>query len=283
MSFLFVLLIVSTAQASKVESEPMQTTQWINTACESTHSCGLKEFNLYTRKWKALVGDYSYGTTAYFELKTDTIEQLEDYRVVQFIRGCKYSSWLRDGKIMTSFDMNRYYYDWIYLFVFKDWVIDSDDLDPSYNSPLDEEVQKMPNPTQLGYYRWTKDPSKFEDATETRHGSKKAPTPRLYVSDRPGTVFVSQKGEAMNSSLEFKVCIFRAQDVPRSGISPVKVDFAKPIACHEWKDSWVYNHEAGKYESLETVDPVCSSMPNDPLGYTQEDGLWKANEMTVIQ
>ena len=156
-----------------------------------------------------------------------------------------------DGTIKKEILDSREFFDSIIKFKHTDWVIDSVDLDPVYNSHPD---------LRHASYRWNTKPGSFDKSTEKVYYNERPSTPNLYVSDLPGTAFYSQDGEAKNLSLEFVTCIYKTVDIPLVA-TPADINFSTPIACHTWKSSFIYNHEAAKFEVKNDVDAFCLEKP----------------------
>ncbi|HEX2230489.1 MAG TPA: hypothetical protein VHM64_25435, partial [Candidatus Binatia bacterium] len=110
-----------------------------NSNCMSADTCDLKRFTLTTSVYEVWFSDDpnhpTYGNGVIMEYETDSVDALERYAIVQFVRGCVFET-LRNGKgkisrnlgyVVPSFGENI-------PFCFPEWVIDSRDSDPAYNS-----------------------------------------------------------------------------------------------------------------------------------------------------
>lgn len=220
-----------------------------NIDCESTDSCDLKEFKISTYDFEVVFpSGSSFGTGAFFTYKTEKVNQLQNYAIVQKIRGCQYTSELEDdGTINKKVDVKREFYDQLVNFSHPTWVIDSVDTDPVYNSG--------PQDNRHAFYRWNKTPGSTNETGEMVYVRAKPTHPELYVSDFPGTAFETNINQARNISLEFDVCIFKSQDVPF--VSTPGTALAVPIACHKWNSSFIFNFQTKRYESPKEIDPFC--------------------------
>ncbi len=221
-----------------------------NTACTLTDSCDLKSFRLYVED--ATITSLSFGTnyatSAFMSYQTAAPEQLENYAVVQFIRGCQFDS-EDSGKISLSY--SREFFGQMVNYKHPTWVIDSVDLDPMYNSDV------RPNTNRHGLYRWNTIPGSFAKESEKFYLEQTPALPLLYVKYRPGSAFYDHGfKEAKNLSLQFKICIFKTTDIPLVS-TPEGLTWDKAIHCFDWYSSFIYNHQLQKFESPKTVSPIC--------------------------
>jgi hypothetical protein len=196
-------------------------------------------------------GEVNYGTRMMGVYRTSTIPGLDSYGVAQFIRGCVYTSSVKDGKFVKVLDVNRQFYGRVVPYHHPAWVIDGvvrDPLDWGYDAP---------SPTRHYYYQWNQDPDSLDLNTAQYVGEKPPAHPVIFVSDHPGTAFWDPDTKsARNISLQFKTCIYRSQDVP-TDVPEDELDFARPLSCFTWKSSFIYNHVLNRFESPEGLDPLC--------------------------
>jgi hypothetical protein len=214
-----------------------------NPDCRSTDSCDLKSFTLTTSAyefWFSDDPDYpTYGNGAIMEYATDSVAALEKYAIVQFKRGCVfYTSKNSAGKIATTVSDTTPSFGENISFCFPEWVIDSQDSDPAYNS----------DPEYGRYYllRWN-EPGSYDNRTQKYYGAEKPKTPVVYMADYPAGAFVSGSG-VKNVALEFNTCIYKARDIP-AWTRRDDVGFAKPITCFEWQNVYVYDFETGNFRN----------------------------------
>lgn len=267
----FIFLSAGVAQA-KLEIGNQETQFFENKDCAANTSCDLKKFSLLRQDYKLTLSDGTWhlGVRVFAEYETGSMETLEQYGIVQFIRGCKFeSSRDDDGTVVKAKNIKKHQFDDVKTLCFPNWVIDSVDKDPLYNS--------LPGKNRHYYYRWNTVPGSKDKNTEIYYGWMRPTAPGLYldtlsdilkehkpdglyISDRPGTAFYYQspywKPSAINSSLEFKTCIYKAADIPIETTED-NVNFAKPIHCFTWKSSFIYNHDLGIFETKDTIDPFC--------------------------
>ena len=218
-----------------------------NENCTSDNTCDLKKFWIETSSYKVRIDNsYSYGTALKAGYETSSLDALEKYALVQFIRGCHFESIKNpDDSISKVFSQVKQQFNKWVPFVFYDWVIDSVDEDPIYNS--DEDLGRY------YFYRWN------DNGSKTFFGEKKPETPALYVVDHPGTAYVSDyygASSAYNLSEEFKMCIYKIEDIPVKTTQD-NVEFAKPIHCFYWNSSFIYNQDTKQFESKDELDPFC--------------------------
>src|SRR5436190_1882987 len=120
---------------------------FLNPDCRSTDTCDLKRFTLTTSVYEVWFSDDpkypTYGNGVIMEYETKSVEALEKYAIVQFVKGCVFdSSKNGEGKInrtvshiVSSFGENI-------PFCFPKWVIDSQDTDPAYKRRDDIDFAK---------------------------------------------------------------------------------------------------------------------------------------------
>lgn len=221
-----------------------------NTNCQTHKDCQLSEFRLYVEDAKVVSSSFgtNHSTSAFISYKTNHSSQLDQFAIVQFIRGCQFDS-NADGTILYRY--SREFFGEIVPFVHRDWVIDSVDIDPMYNS------DDRPGMPRHALYRWNEVDGSFEKNTENFFYAAEPLNPLLYVKDRPGSAFYTEEdGDAKNISLEFKSCIFRTEDVPLIS-TPTGMNWQKAIHCFDWYSSYLYNHQTHQFTSQQQVSPVC--------------------------
>jgi hypothetical protein len=217
---------------------------FLNSDCWSTDTCNLKRFTLTMSVYEVWFSDDPnhpvYGNGVIMGYETDSVDTLEKYAIVQFMKGCVfYSSKDGEGKInrnasyyvVPSFGENVPY-------CFPQWVIDSRDTDPAYNSD--------PEYGRFYLLRWNK-PGSYDYRTQKYYGAEKPKIPVVYMTDHPAGAFVTGTG-VKNAALEFKTCIYKASDVPAETRRD-DTGFAKPIACFEWQHVYVYDFDKGSFQA----------------------------------
>jgi hypothetical protein len=216
---------------------------FLNLDCLSTYTCDLKKFTLTTSVYEVWFSDDpnypTFGNGVIMEYETDSLDALEKYAIVQFIKGCVFdSSKNGEGKInrnvsytVSSFGENIPY-------CFPEWVIDSQDTDPAYNSD--------PEYGRFYFLRWNK-PGSYDYPNHKNYGAEKPKIPVVYMADYPAGAFVTGTG-VKNAALEFNTCIYRASDVPAETRRD-NINFAKPITCFEWQSVYVYDFDKGRFQA----------------------------------
>jgi hypothetical protein len=214
-----------------------------NPDCGSTDTCDLERFALTTlvyEVWFSDDPDYpSYGTGVVMEYETDSVAALEKYAIVQFVKGCVFhSSKNGDGKITKDLSYAVSSFGESIPLCFPRWVIDSQDTDPAYNSD--------PEYGRFYLLRWNK-PGSYDQWTHKYYGAEKPKMPVVYMTDYPAGAFVTASG-VKNTALEFNTCIYKAGDVPTETRRD-NINFAKPLACFEWQNIYVYDFAKGKFQT----------------------------------
>jgi len=222
-----------------------------NTDCLMTDSCDLESFSLKSYDYNFIFDSKVYGAKAFLSYKTKTVDSLEKYGIVQFIRGCVYSEVENsDGSITRMNNISREFFGNYKRFSHKEWEIDSIDTDPIYNSSmLDNDKSRHL------YHRWNTEKGSFNKDTE-KYLLHEWPTyPEIYVSDHPSQAY--KDGDTVtNVNLEFNACIYKSSDIPLV-LAPNDINFATPIACTNWSFSKVYDHSLKKFVSDKKVSETC--------------------------
>ncbi|HUK41432.1 MAG TPA: hypothetical protein VLX11_10320 [Candidatus Acidoferrales bacterium] len=213
-----------------------------NPDCQTTDTCDLKRFSLITSVYEFWFGDSQYPTYSngvIMEYETDSVAALEKYAIVQFMKGCVFdSSKNADGKIIRSISYTISSFGENVPFCFPDWVIDSQDADPAYNSD--------PDYGRFYLLRWNK-PGSYEYLDHKYYGAEKPKVPIVYMADYPIGAYV-RANAVRNAALQFKTCIYKAKDVPTKTRRD-DVNFAKPLDCFEWENVYVYDFATRKFEA----------------------------------
>jgi hypothetical protein len=216
---------------------------FLNPDCRSTDTCDLKRFTLTTSVYEVWFSDDpnhpTYGNGVIMEYETDSVDALEKYAIVQFKKGCVFdSSKNSKGKIIRNVSYVVPSFGENIPFCFRQWVIDSQDTDPAYNSD--------PEYGRFYLLRWNK-PGSYDERNQKYYGAEKPKIPVVYMTDYPSGAFVTGTG-VRNAALEFNTCIYKASDVPAETRRD-DIDFAKPIACFEWQNVYVYDFHKGTFEA----------------------------------
>lgn len=216
---------------------------FLNPDCDSTDSCDLKRFTLSTAVNEIWFSDNpkypTYGNGVIMEYETASVAALETYAIVQFKKGCVFeTAKTSEGKIRRIVTDTVASFGEQIPFCFRQWVIDSQDSDPAYNSD--------PDYGRFYFLRWNK-PGSYDNRTQRYYGAVKPKAPVVYMSDYPAGAFIAGSG-IRNVALEFKTCIYNASDVP-SVTRRENLDFAKPIHCFEWQNVYVYDFAKASFQT----------------------------------
>ncbi len=216
---------------------------FLNPDCRATDTCDLKRFTLTSLVHEIWFSDDpnhpTYGNGAIMEYETDSVDTIEKYAIVQFVKGCVFdSSKNRQGKIIKNANYGVASFGENIPLCFPEWVIDSQDTDPAYNSD--------PEYGRFYLLRWN-EPGSYDTRTQQYYGAKKPNHPVVYMTDYPAGAFVTGTG-VKNAALEFKTCIYKASDVP-TATRRDNIKFAKPITCLEWQSVYVYDFDKAKFET----------------------------------
>jgi hypothetical protein len=246
-------------------------------------ACGLKSFTLVDYELRSKDGDdeASARTEMGAIIETTSPDCIRDYGVVQFIRGCSYEI---DSSAETGRELNRSFNSRDFrgshiVFNHPDYEVDQTETDPLFTA-----YPKQPDRLALAYVpkspaRFSSEPSSLranlpffdESSRRTFLKDHSGPTATTFVTDLPdgGLSSISQDRKritAHNSSLDFKMCVYRVQDVPTSGdpageeVSPEK---GGPIQCFRWASRYTFDPAARDFvtDRFQGVDPYCAQAP----------------------
>jgi len=216
---------------------------FLNPDCRATDTCDLKRFTLTTSVYEIWFSDDpnypTYGNGVIMEYETGSVEAIEKYAIVQFVKGCVFdSSKNAQGQIIRRLSYTVPTFGEDIPFCFPQWVIDSQDTDPAYNSD--------PEYGRFYLLRWN-EPGSYDNRTQQYYGAKKPNHPVVYMTDYPAGAFVTGTG-VKNAALQFKTCIYKASEVP-TATRRDNIKFAKPITCFEWQNVYVYDFDKAKFET----------------------------------
>jgi hypothetical protein len=216
---------------------------FLNSNCRPTASCDLKRFTLTTSVYEVWFSDDpiypTYGNSVVMEYQTDSVAALEKYAIVQFKKGCVfYSSKTNGGKITRKINDTVPSFGENVPFCFPEWVIDSQDSDPAYNSD--------PKGGRFSLLRWNR-PGSYDERTQKFYGTQKPRRPVVYMADHPSGAFVSGIG-VKNVALEFNTCIYKASEVPEE-TRREDINFATPLTCFGWQNVYVYDFDRGNFQT----------------------------------
>lgn len=181
-------------------------------------------------------------------------QDFKKYGVVQFIKGCKWRS-IWDGETLSKeLSIARDHLNQRVIFKHSAFEVDTVDLDPMYSAYEGH---------RFALWRWNDDSRNDDPETATYVFHKEPPHGTVFLTDMPGTSFRSEAVyndiiTAQNSTLEFKTCLFRLEDIPlETDARGSNIAQEKAIVCHSWEDKWIYDFETEKMTTPKHIDPVC--------------------------
>ena len=229
--------------------------EFLNPNCEATDSCDLKRFTLKTSVYETWFSDDpknpTYSNGVIMEYETDSVAAIDKYAIVQFIKGCVFYT-ARNGKgeisrrvsdTITNFNEDVPY-------CFPNWVIDSQDPDPAYNSD--------PQYGRSYLLRWNK-PGSYDHRTHKYFGAEKPRKPVVYLTDYPSGAFIGGTS-VKNAALQFNTCIFKANEVPTEA-KRHEINFAQPINCFQWQNIYVYDFDKAAFRTDVAAIPTWDEPP----------------------
>ena len=216
---------------------------FLNPDCKSTDTCDLKRFTLTTSVYEVWFSDDpnypTWGNGVIMEYETDSVDAIEKYAIVQFIKGCVFDSSKKiDGRIVKNLSYTVPSFGENVPYCFPEWVIDSQDTDPVYNSD--------PEYGRFYLLRWNK-PGSYAYPDHKYYGAEKPKRPVVYMADYPTGAYITGSG-VKNVALEFNTCMYKASDVPTE-TRRENIKFGKPLACFEWQNVYVYNFVKARFEA----------------------------------
>jgi len=216
---------------------------FLNSHCRETDTCDLKRFTLtkvVNEIWFSDDPNHpTYGNGVIMEYEAASVDALEKYAIVQFKKGCVFhTSKNSDGTIHRNLSDVVPSFGEMIPFCFPNWVIDSQDIDPAYNSD--------PEYGRFHLLRWNR-PGSYDYRTQKFYGTQKPKMPVVYLTDYPAGAFVTGRG-VRNVALEFNTCIYKASDVPLQ-TRRNDINFAKPISCFDWQNVYVYDFAKASFHS----------------------------------
>ncbi len=246
---LFVVLALTcfASFVSAIDTEPVITDQFhamfLNADCEATKSCSLLVVHYTVQEYTVSVeGETHYGTRLYAAYQTDSVKALEHYVFVQFVRGSVYETNIITGEQTLASFLHPHFSELV-LYDHPDWVIDTNNPDPSYCS--------LKNESRWFICRWNKKGFSFAHETEELYGYHKPPSATLYMVDHSPSAFIMH-GTARNVALDFATCIYRAKDVPRKlkpkdGMKERELITARPVTCFNWISRYQYDPQTKSF------------------------------------
>ena len=203
--------------------------------------------------------EISYLTDIRFGYEVGKPSQIENYAIVQWIRGCMFSSEYTDGHVDKDLSITRKHFGKTIVFQHKDWQIDSDSTDPIYSSD--------PTHGRFAFLRWNADKSILDADNANVYAKLKPPHGSVFVTDMPGSGFLAsgtgrRDGTAQNASLQYITCLFKTSGLPTTTTPQgTGIDRTKSLWCVNWDHQFVWNFEVGRMSQPAVIDPVCDVVP----------------------
>ena len=216
---------------------------FLNPECRTDDTCDLKRFTLTKLAHEVWFSDEpknpTHGNAAIMEYETNTVDAIEKYAIVQFVKGCVFlTTKNREGKVEKQVNYAVSSFGETVPLCFPRWVIDSQDTDPVYNSD--------PDFGRFYLLRWNA-PGSHDIRTQKYYGAHRPALPVVYMTDYPAGAFVTGNG-VKNTALQFKTCIYKASEVPAKTVRD-NVNFATPIHCFEWQNIYVFDFAKRVFET----------------------------------
>lgn len=261
-----------------------ETAVFDNKECEKSGTCSLNQADFTVENYRIKILEEpnpektaGYGTRMFARYRTDSPATLEEYVFVQFIRGCVYETSLVNGKVVVTYQVARHHFNPNLSVTFKhpEWAVDTDNPDPAYSSmpktasylacgtdtasPFCDISQRE---ARYFFLRWNTEPGSTDRKTEQLYGEKRPEIPEAYVADHPAQAFFYNSNyrtpdSARNVSLQFRICLYKARDVPLQMSPADPVDLPNPITCFEWDSSFIYDWVTGKLEHRNEIVQEC--------------------------
>lgn len=233
-----------------------------NEKCETTNTCDLEEIGLWVKHFervekKSRGPESQQGTMAYLWYKTQSLDTLEKYVFVQYVRGCTYDVLYGDGEVRAYFPETPHGGKSNAPFCFPDWEIDTTGRDPVYTSEPDE------SPLRHYYAQWTSVAREFPTKTAKNYGEEKPTFPVLGMVDTPTRAYVRKWGNgkvlAHNTALQFRTCLHKTADVPND-LDVKRTVAAPPILCVLWQSIHIYDPKVDRILSPAAVPDICKEV-----------------------
>lgn len=238
--------------------------------CEKTDTCDLVEIGFWVKEFKRMVKktyatETEKGSMFYAWYQTKTLATLEKYVFVQYVRGCAYNVMYWEDEARAYFWQKEHHGVRNAAFCYPNWEIDMYGNDPVYTSGLEEGFSRH------HYAQWTKRPREFPTKYAKEYGAEKPTYPVLGMVDLPDTANVrtwpNGRKLALNTALQFRTCLYRADDVPLT-IESKGVITAEPLKCFNWQSMHVYDPVTDKMTSPDTLPEICTKYQEPLIPFT---------------
>jgi hypothetical protein len=246
--------------------------------------CGLKSFTLEDFEIRDVDGplETSRRTLMGAVVEMTSGECMRDFAIVQFIRGCAYHTrYELPSRTLgeKTFDIVRRLRGPRVVFSHPDFEVDRVHPDPLFASWPGESdrqalvyVPKAPLRLRSDERSLLADLKTFDEPSRRWFLKDSAVAPaQTFITDiaEGGVAVVDASGgllSAVNSSLDFRTCVYRTADVPVAGDPAgegVPAQQGGPLQCFGWSSRYTYDAAAGDYvtDAFAGVDPFCASAP----------------------
>lgn len=252
-------LIIAALAFSSISAFAAPTVKtWLNPECANGAECELKAMRLYLDKTPA---NRMAGTTMVAEIETANKSQIKKYAIIQYIQGCLYET---DSKGNVKMANREFWGKRSVPFKHVGWELDSaSDRDPLYwSNPNfgDDDLRGFFIPRNSYYSNgnpfltenWGSWAGKVSNLKENKVFIQDMPTPTAWDLNEE-----TMKVSARISSLKFKVCVHKIDDVPATVESPA-TEIPGAIVCMNWDSNFNYNFATRKFEDKkEEISAVC--------------------------
>ncbi len=250
-------IIIALALTSTIVSAAPSVKSWTNPEC-ATGSCEVKGMKIFTNKTNA---NRLAGTTMVGEIETADKASLKKYALVQYIEGCVFET-NKEGAIKMG--TREFWGRKSAPFKHVGMQLDSaSDRDPIYWSNVlagwdDIRGFEIPRNSMYAYANplitesWGSWAGKDSNLKENKIFVQDAPTMSGWDIDEE-----SLKVTARNSSLKFKICLHKIEDVPAEVESP-STNIENAIVCMSWDSNFIYNFSTRKFaDKGDEIHPAC--------------------------
>ncbi len=232
---------------------------WSNPEC-ATGNCELKGMKLYIESFN---GKYRIaGNSISAEIETTDKESMNKYAFVQYIEGCVFETNLAGNIRMGT---REYWGRQGSPFKHVGMQLDSaSDKDPIYwSNPRAsyDELRGFEIPRN-SFYQIGTEMLKQKTGSWAGKVSNLKNGPKIYADDMPTPSGwdldeTTMKVTARQSSLRFKICVHKIEDVPARVDSPSTV-IPGAIHCMDWDSNYIYNFQTRKFDDKKSeLHPVC--------------------------
>jgi hypothetical protein len=231
-------------------------TSWRNPECER-EECALKGVKYYLKKTLDQRNGVA-GNSVAAEIETTQKTQLRDFAFVQYIRGCHFRTNASGAVVMGTRDILG---EPGQSFKHVNWEIDSGfDADPiywSYAQAGRDPFRGFEVPRNASYV--TANPMLTDKYDWWAGKVGNVGTPKIYISDDPTPTSLGFEGLDLVgnvSSLEFRLCVHRVADLPRT-VEQRDAVMPNPLHCFEWSSNYEVNFQQGLLEERRELHPAC--------------------------